>query len=66
MDKIKAFFQNTIVKIAAWVLLILAAVVLIIGGVTAEGLTSGIVLVVGIVDAVSALVIYISGKIKEL
>ena len=32
MDKIKAFFNNTIVKVVAWVLLAVVSVVLILGG----------------------------------
>lgn len=62
MDKIKAFFQNKITKIVAWVVLALASVVLIIGGATAETLSAGVALVAGIVSAVAALIAFISSK----
>ena len=65
LDKIKAFFSNKIVKIVAWILLCVCAVVLIIGGATTEALSSGVALTAGIVTAVSALVAFISGMIKK-
>lgn len=65
MDKIKKFFQSTITKVVAWIVLALACVVLIIGGATAESLSSGIALVAGIVTAVSALIAFISGQVKK-
>ena len=37
MDKIKAFFNNTIVKVVAWVILALDVVVLILGGASVAG-----------------------------
>jgi hypothetical protein len=65
MDRIKKFFQSTVTKIVAWIVLALCAVVLIIGGATAENLSSGIALVAGIVTAVSALIAFIAGQIKQ-
>jgi len=59
------FFTNKITKIVAWVLLALSSVVLIIGGATTENLTSGVVLVAGIVTAVSALVAFIASMVKK-
>lgn len=43
MDKIKAFFQNKIVKLVAWIVLALDVVVLIIGGATSAEIGSGAV-----------------------
>lgn len=65
MDRIKKFFQSTVTKIVAWIVLALCAVVLIIGGATAENLSSGIALVAGIVTAASALIAFIAGQIKQ-
>ncbi len=65
MDKIKKFFESTVTKIVSWIVLALCAVILIIGGATAESLSSGIALVAGIVTAVSALVAFIAGQIKK-
>lgn len=65
MDKIKAFFQNKIVKIVSWIVLAIASVVLIIGGANAEAISGGVALVAGIVTAVSALVAFICGQINK-
>jgi hypothetical protein len=65
MDKIKAFFSNKVTKIVAWVVLALSVVVLILGGATQEVITGGVVLVVGIVAAVSALIAFIVNAIKK-
>lgn len=65
MDKIKAFFQKTAVKVSAWILLVIATVVLIVGGATADSIKSSIVLVAAIITAVSALVAFICGQLKD-
>ena len=65
MDKIKAFFNNTIVKIVAWVLIAVSSVVLILGGVSVVDIGKGVELVGGIVTAVGALIIFISGKVNK-
>ncbi len=65
MDRIKKFFQSTVTKITAWIVLAICSIILIIGGATAENLSAGIALIAGIVTAVSALVAFISGQIKE-
>jgi hypothetical protein len=65
MDKIKAFFNNTIVKVVAWVLLAVVSVVLILGGASVVDISNGIELVAGIVAAVAALVAFIASKIKK-
>lgn len=65
MDKVKEFFESKITKIVAWIVLAICAITLIIGGATAESLSSGIALIAGIVTAVSALVAFIAGQIKK-
>lgn len=65
MDKIKAFFNNTIVKIVAWVILALDVVVLILGGASVAEIGKGVELVAGIVSAVALLVVFIASKIKK-
>ena len=65
MDKIKAFFNNTIVKIVAWVVLALDVVVLILGGASVAEIGKGVELVAGIVSAVALLVVFIASKIKK-
>lgn len=65
MDKIKAFFNNKIVKIVAWVLIAVSSVVLILGGVSVVDIGKGVELVGGIVTAVGALIIFISGKVNK-
>ena len=65
MDKIKAFFNNTIVKVVAWVLLAVDVVVLILGGASVAESGKGVELVAGIVSAVALLVVFIASKIKK-
>ncbi len=65
MEKIKAFFQNTITKVVSWIVLAVAIIALIIGGATVETINSGVVLVSAIVSAISALIAFIAGQIKK-
>lgn len=65
MDKIKAFFSKTVVKVIAWVLLAVCAVVLMIGGTSVEELSGEMILVGGIVTAVAALVAFICERVKK-
>lgn len=65
MDKIKAFFENKIVKVVSQIVLAVVSVVLILGGVSTVEIGEGVELVGGIVTAVAALVIFISGKIRK-
>lgn len=65
MDKIKAFFNNKIVKVVAWVILALDVVVLILGGASVAEIGKGVELVAGIVSAVALLVVFIASKIKK-
>jgi hypothetical protein len=65
MDKIKAFFQNKIVKAVSWIVMLIAAAILVIGGVTEGDINSTIKLVVGILGLLGELIVFISGKIKK-
>ena len=65
MDKVKAFFANKITKIVAWCVLSLSAIALILGGVSAATISSGVELTAGVVLAIATLVAFIaehSGK----
>ena len=65
MDKIKAFFNNTVVKIVAWVVLALDVVALILGGASVAEIGKGVELTFGIVSAVALLIAFISGKVNK-
>lgn len=65
MNKIKAFFQNKIVKAVSWIVMLIAAAILVIGGVTEGDINSTIKLVVGILGLLGELIVFISGKIKK-
>jgi len=61
IEKIKAFFQNKMVKAVCMALFCLSTAGLIIGGLTAEAVSGIVVAVVAIIAAVSALIAYIGG-----
>lgn len=61
----KDFFNKTVVKIISWVLWIISTIVLILGGVSAEGFSSVITAIFGIVAGISALVVLIGSLIKK-
>ena len=65
MEKLKAFFNNTIVKVVAWIVIALASVVLILGGAGVADISGAVELVGGIVTAISALIIFIANKIHK-
>ena len=65
MDKIKAFFQNKVVKAVSWVVMLVAAAILIIGGVTEGDINNSIKLVVGILGLFAELIIFIANKIGK-
>lgn len=67
-EKIKAFFSNKITKIVSWIILGIATVSLLIGGVTQADVSDGLKLFMYIVDAVAVFVTFIterSGKAKK-
>lgn len=65
MDKIKAFFESKITKVISWIVLAIAVVFLVLGGVTQETISSGIALVIGVVGAVAALIAFITERTKK-
>ena len=65
MDKIKAFFQNKIVKIVCWVILALDVVGLILGGVSVAEIGKGVELTAGIISAVALLIAFISSMVNK-
>ena len=65
MDKIKAFFNNTIVKVVCWVVLAVDVVGLILGGVSVAEIGKGVELVAGIISAVALLIAFISNMINK-
>ena len=65
MDKLKAFFDNKIVKIVCWVILALVSVILIIGGAGVAEISTGVELVGGVITALSALIIFISNLVNK-
>lgn len=65
MDKIKAFFNNKIVKIVAWVILALDVVMLILGGASVAEIGKGIELVAGIISAVALFIAFIASKVNK-
>ena len=65
MDKIKAFFQNKIVKIVCWVVLAFDVVGLILGGASVAEIGKGTELVAGIISAVALLIAFIADKVNK-
>lgn len=64
-DKIKAFFANTTTKVVSWVVLGISVASLIIGGVTADTISKGVVLVAGIISAIAAFIAFICSNSKK-
>ena len=67
-EKIKAFFSNKITKIMSWIILGIATVALLIGGVTQADMSDGLKLLMYIVDAAAVFITFIterSGKAKK-
>lgn len=65
MDKIKAFFNNKIVKVVSWIVMLVAAAILIIGGIGVADIDSGIKLVAGILALIGDVIVLIGGKTKK-
>lgn len=64
MNKIKAFFNNKVVQIVAWILLAISTLVLILGGVSAGDIAKVPTFIVGIVDAVALFIIFIKKMLQ--
>lgn len=65
MDKVKAFFSNSITKIVSWVVLAVSSVILIIGGVTGSEISTSVSMIEGIVAAVAALIAFIAERVTK-
>lgn len=65
MNVIKAFLNNIVVQIVAWVLLVLSSLVLILAGVSADAIAKIPLMVVGIVDAVAILILAIKNLLRK-
>ena len=64
MNKIKAFFNNKVVQIVAWILLAISTLVLILGGVSAGAIAKVAKFIVGIVDAVALVIVFIKKMLQ--
>ena len=65
MNAIKAFLNNIVVQIVAWVMLVLSSLVLILAGVSADAIAKIPLMVVGIVDAVVILIVAIKNLLRK-
>ena len=65
MNVIKAFLNNIVVQIVAWVMLVLSSLVLILAGVSADAIAKIPLMVVGIVDAVAILIVAIKNLLRK-
>ena len=65
MEKIKAFFQNKITKIVAWLVLALDIVVLFLGNVTESEIVDGVKMVFVIIAGVAIFIAFISERVSK-
>lgn len=65
MEKIKAFFQNKITKIVAWLVLALDIVVLFLGNVTESEIVDGVKMVFIIIAGVAMFIAFISERVSK-
>jgi len=65
LNAIKAFLNNIVVQIVAWVMLVLSSLVLILAGVSADAIAKIPLMVVGIVDAVAILIVAIKNLLRK-
>lgn len=65
MEKIKAFFQNKITKIVAWVVLALDIVVLFLGNVTESEIVDGVKMIFVIIAGVAMFIAFISERVSK-
>ncbi len=64
MNKIKAFLNNKVVQIIAWLLLVISTLVLILGGVSAGDITKVPTFIVGIMEAVALFIVFIKKMLQ--
>ena len=65
MEKIKAFFQNKITKIVAWIVLALDIVVLFLGNVTESEIIDGVKMVFVIIAGIAMFIAFISERVSK-
>ena len=65
MEKIKAFFQNKITKIVAWLVLALDIVVLFLGNVAESEIVDGVKMVFVIIAGVAMFIAFISERVSK-
>ncbi len=65
MEKIKAFFQNKITKIVAWIVLALDIVVLFLGNVTESEIVDGVKMIFVIIAGVAMFIAFISERVSK-
>lgn len=65
MEKIKAFFQNKITKIVAWLVLALDIVVLFLGNVTESEIVDGVKMIFVIIAGVAMFIAFISERVSK-
>ncbi len=65
MEKIKAFFQNKITKIVAWIVLALDIVVLFLGNVTESEIIDGVKMIFVIIAGVAMFIAFISERVSK-
>ena len=64
MNKIKAFLNNKVVQIIAWILLAISTLVLILGGVSGGEITEVPTFIVGIMEAVALFIVFIKKMLQ--
>ena len=65
MEKIKAFFQNKITKIVAWIVLALDIVVLFMGSVTESEIVDGVKMVFVIIAGIATSIAFIAERLSK-
>ena len=64
MGKILDFLKSKACQVACWIILFLSAGILVYNGITTEQIGNGIALFLGIITAISAVVIFIKKMLK--
>lgn len=65
MEKIKAFFQNKITKIVAWIVLALDIVVLFLGSVTESEIVDGVKMLFVIIAGIATSIAFIAERLSK-
>ncbi|MEE3497816.1 MAG: hypothetical protein VZS12_01615 [Ruminococcus bromii] len=65
MEKIKAFFQNKITKIVAWIVLALDIVVLFLGNVTESEIVDGVKMIFVIIAGIAMFIAFIAERVSN-